>query len=1094
MKIQKFHKKHGLEENTVEKEVINKMNENRVKVKDTVPTVDVSISNKNILTMKENEVIFTAVLRNDKYEYKLLENPAIEIELPLEIEDISIENVTIMHKGNFEISNHSVSKNENGCFVIRVDISGEEENYKIDAIQEGTNVLISAKLKSNIKFASKKSEIKYRAYENGNEVVSKAEEIQIVSKYGIANITTISLDGQSVLSTDSERKEVKVNTQDSEKIIKVQSNILNNYEDAVASIQIVGKATDEEIGLKTDFERITNTIFAPIAVSGKNVKVYYSTDGANWSEDFADNTKMFKITCEEEFLSGETINVEYYVKVPANLKYYQEACSSLVTTGNHNGDEIRRATYFEVTTGNGPKVNMNIETSTSKDFVYEDQIVTYTINVENTGDNVIENAIIDIELPEQFIYTELVQEQLEGEIRNEYREYAELKSKQWSITNFEPKSTKTVEVNVRVGEIVSDETVFVKARVLADNKSSGEKEVIKESMVGKFVKEPAIEVNVDIDKSVDSILEEGDFLKYNITVKNISNETIKNVKAHVDLSKYVDLIHANEVNAYIDEDGIEVNKDAIYDKNNGTVEWIIDEIKPGDSKLLYLDTNIKRLEDNINSVTIDFSIKISADNIPDYESNIISHKVEGAKVRVTQTLITPPTVLEDEEIVFEIKIENNNDRQNMFTLNAILDNDIAVYTFEIYENNEQINKVYYSANEIEYSHTMEALSTVIIRINCKAKILERDTFKDVYSKGKLIIDDRDFAYNDVKCRIEKNYELIGYLKNIVLTGSVVETNNLTSETTKGLENVKVSLYNADTGKQVLGENGQPKVVTTNSEGKYEFTNVENGNYIVGYEYNSEEYTVAKNFENSEDKKNNEILVTSKTLESTETNKKIAITDVVTIEDESKYNVDINVEENEKFDLEVTQKVNKITIEGKKDTKVYDKNNQSEIKLSKSDIKNGKAIVEYKVIVKNVGNIVAYVDKIGEKLESGFEFPLELNEGWKKDTDGNIYYGNLENVSIEPGEEKEIMLILIKNDLSEKTILNNIKISESNSVKGDIEAEDNLINNNSTINIKIREKMSMFLIVALVILVIAIIIIAVIFILSKKQIKLRKVYK
>ena len=260
---------------------------------------------------------------------------------------------------------------------------------------------------------------------------------------------------------------------------------------------------------------------------------------------------------------------------------------------------------------------------------------------------------------------------------------------------------------------------------------------------------------------------------------------------------------------------------------------------------------------------------------------------------------------------------------------------------------------------------------------------------------------------------------------------------------------------------------------------------------VGYEYDTNKYSVVE-LEDEPESSKEEILITSKNLDNQEKNKKIAITDVVNIEDGSKGYVDIRLQEVESFDLAVVQNINKVTIEGEKNTIVYDEEKLSDIKLSDSEMKNSKATIEYTITVKNEGNVVAYVDRIGEKLPTDVEFSLELNDGWKKDTEGNIYYSNLENVAINPGESKEISLVLIKEGLK-KEFVSNIKISKSNSIKGNIETEYNLSNNTSSISLVIETQNNILFVIA-IILIIAIESVITILILSKKEIKIRKVYK
>ena len=57
------------------------------------------------------------------------------------------------------------------------------------------------------------------------------------------------------------------------------------------------------------------------------------------------------------------------------------------------------------------------------------------------------------------------------------------------------------------------------------------------------------------------------------------------------------------------------------------------------------------------------------------------------------------------------------------------------------------------------------------------------------------------------------------------------------------------------------------------------------------------------------------------------------------------------------------------------------------------------------------------------MPEGVKFNTELNEDWFLSDNGNIYNTSLENTKIEPGESKEVTLI-VSHDISKVEILNN----------------------------------------------------------------------
>ena len=72
------------------------------------------------------------------------------------------------------------------------------------------------------------------------------------------------------------------------------------------------------------------------------------------------------------------------------------------------------------------------------------------------------------------------------------------------------------------------------------------------------------------------------------------------------------------------------------------------------------------------------------------------------------------------------------------------------------------------------------------------------------------------------------------------------------------------------------------------------------------------------------------------------------------------------------------------------------------------------VVEYKFTITNEGGIAGYVKKLADYLPEELKFNSELNKDWYEGKDGVIYNASLANTIINPGESKEVTLILTKN--------------------------------------------------------------------------------
>ena len=100
--------------------------------------------------------------------------------------------------------------------------------------------------------------------------------------------------------------------------------------------------------------------------------------------------------------------------------------------------------------------------------------------------------------------------------------------------------------------------------------------------------------------------------------------------------------------------------------------------------------------------------------------------------------------------------------------------------------------------------------------------------------------------------------------------------------------------------------------------------------------------------------------------------------------------------------------------------------------------NGSNItVEYKISVTNEGEVAGKVGKIVDYIPKDMTFSSEINNEWYKDRDGNVYTEEFANEVINPGETKEVTLVLTKVLKEETTELTNntAEIAESYNTLG-----------------------------------------------------------
>ena len=249
-------------------------------------------------------------------------------------------------------------------------------------------------------------------------------------------------------------------------------------------------------------------------------------------------------------------------------------------------------------------------------------------------------------------------------------------------------------------------------------------------------------------------------------------------------------------------------------------------------------------------------------------------------------------------------------------------------------------------------------------------------------------------------------------------------------------NMQVILLNKDNSAIVKDpDTNEDKITTTSDNGTYQFDNLPNGEYVVVFVYDSSNYSLTEyHKEGVNDRFNSDAIDVNLTLNG---ERRIAgITDVLTIDGENVRNIDIGLYTANKFDLRLDKYVNKITLttptigtrvdEYGRDTKV------AKVEVLERNVGQSSAVIEYKIAVTNEGSVPGYVSKIVDYLPEKVNFSTELNPDWYLSENGNIYNASLANEVINPGETKEVTLLVsirITEDLLD-TLDNNAEIYES----------------------------------------------------------------
>ena len=167
------------------------------------------------------------------------------------------------------------------------------------------------------------------------------------------------------------------------------------------------------------------------------------------------------------------------------------------------------------------------------------------------------------------------------------------------------------------------------------------------------------------------------------------------------------------------------------------------------------------------------------------------------------------------------------------------------------------------------------------------------------------------------------------------------------------------------------------------------------------------------------------------------------------------NIDLGLTTKGIFDLELDKSITKVQTADGKNTKSTDLEKD---KITKIDV-DGKradstnAVIEYTITITNKGNVPGYAKKVIDYIPEQLEFSSNLNKDWYMSGDVAVNT-SLENEIINPGESKELKLILTKKVGEEviDTITNKAEITESYNDQGLLDETSNEDQERSSANV------------------------------------------
>lgn len=1055
----------------------------RIALTETSTNAKLEISNTSLATMVENKNVEIKVLLNNNVETSdLYKNAVFEISLPKYIEDIEITSGNILYTSGLEVERAEKNYTENGI-VIKIITKGAENDFSTGVFTNGTNIVLNANIKVNTLTPNTSDKI-VLTYTNESATMYSNDardevEVRFVAPEEMTTFNSVLTSGVEKTSIDGNEQTAKLEILDSQKIATMKMSILNKYSNICNNIRILGRtpfvgnksiSTGADLGTTFDAKLIDQ-----INTNGINAIVYYSDvenatqdlENANnaWTTNFStlENVKSYLIVLQDyEMQPGQTLDFSYNCQIPESLEHNESAYGTYTVyfdrVSTYVAEAAVEATKVGLTTG----VGSNLETSTKIMYqgneiadgadVREYQHITYQTTVKNTGSVDATGVEITANITNASVIKSngaiIKETTLTGSTMksvNLFYELGEIKAGEEKTVEYTVKVSNidAIKVEGLISTTQTDENgnVVTKYYMEYDGKAyevdiEGYRKVFNatkvtaenfESSIDQNFNNPIKKAEMIVDtefSSTSMVFTKNIELPYIIDVTNTSGKDLRNVVITYKLPVGLE---------YVPKD-VENSSKVNYDEATKTITIVIDQINANSKKSekLYVKTT---LPDGVGRMLVSTSVMAKADGTENYESNIKELGISDSVLNIDlqSSVVNGSYIREGNKVEFTVTVTNTGEKQEDMAVAEIkLPNQLSVDEAYYYEGEGRVSlnrgsdNSYYAFVTLgkDESRTLKVIATAEsygdaeeTRVSVSASIndINSSTFTYIIEKST----ERPTNPTDPDApsgSIEQTYRIAG-------TAWLDENENgIKDNNEKLLEGIDVMLVDANTGVVVKDKtNGTLKQTKTSSEGTYTFTNLPEGRYIVVFEYDAGYYDVTEFKVNGATDD-----VTSKAIQSKITkNGKVSIagiTDAILISGSSRANINIGLVVKPKFDLSLDKSISRITVENAAGTNSYDFTNAklAKVEIPGKYLNNSKVYVEYKIKIKNEGQVPGYASKIVDYVSRDFTFNRNNNIDWYIGTDGNLYNESLSQTIINPGEEKELSLVLLKTMTEDNT--------------------------------------------------------------------------
>ncbi len=844
-----------------------------------------------------------------------------------------------------------------------------------------------------------------------------------------------------------------------------------------------------------------------------------------WSKKgSASNSKSYLITVDEMAV-GEKLEAEYKINIPENLVYNMGAKESYgvtYTNVNTNQEKTASASTLDLTTGAGPELAIDIKATVGNDVVGEGkaekastgetitsgEIVKYEVTLKNNGNEDATNVELKEIIPAHTIAMELAKQDDGNGIGTPQVYFKELEDKEISKTIEKIAIGETKKVNLYIKADAQEET----SEVVSNEITVKYKEREEKRYITNTIKNSNINLNLSDPESMEE-LEQGQETRLCLNVNNVTENDLKNVNVEFITN---DAFEVTKIETFDDsklddesyEGDVLENTNKIEIKNISKEMPIFVTVKAKNATTVKKGTIYAKVTENKHVV----------------RSNVISVDVKAMKLSINLGATNAgESVKPSQEIDYQINVANEKGAIDISDLiiEDYLDNCLEVNSVQL--NGKELSTEEYSLQNSEENEGQILTIEGELKSGENANILIKTKVNDEvqsYEDTEIVNDAKISVLDTVVASTDKVVHLLGATVKDEPEGTKVTNNGGNNENpsnTNGnqnnqnnnnnnnqenpsnnnqsqepnnnsnqgeektytisgtawldanedgrrdqeeekLSNIDVKLVNLQTNSVIATEK-------TDEEGYYAFSKISEGKYLVVFGYDTEKYVpTVYQADGVQDSQNSDVEIINTVMEGTE--QRVAATDTLEIINSSKSNIDLGLVEAKTFDLELSKTISKVTITNSEGTKTneYDNVSLAKVEIAAKHLQNSTVVIEYKIKVKNNGELAGYVKNIVDYKPTDLTFNSSLNPEWYQE-EGNLHTTSLANTKLEAGEEKELTLVLTKTMTESNTGLvnntaeiseayNNLGIDDVDSTPGNKQkSEDDMGSCNCIISVK-----------------------------------------